>query len=183
MKRLALLGLGVLAAGHGWAGTLSQGSKEFALEGWFDSTSLDGKAYHVTVLYGEYPEDNVEIAVVGSARGSEHTRGWAAGVRYEHNFAQYKVVPYWALEVLYAQVEIEPNEKELTPEELLLARDVEKDAAVVGGHGGLKWFLAENVAMAVAVIYEWATNEVYEGEDGELDDANAGVRLGMRFVF
>ncbi|MBN1269367.1 MAG: hypothetical protein JXB04_07260 [Kiritimatiellae bacterium] len=183
MKRCAIFALLLAAAVAAHAIVLSQGNKELAIEGLFDSTSLDGDHYDFTFFYGEYPEDNTEIALQASARGTDHVKLWSAGVRFEQNFTQYTVVPFLALSLEYARVDVSPNEDRLTPDEFLLAEDVEEDAFVAGGHAGLKWFLAENVAVAGSFVYEWASNDVFEDEDGELSDSNASVRFGMRFLF
>ena len=81
MKKWIALAVVLAVATTGQAVVLTQGSKELAVEGLFDSDTIDGDHADVTVFYGEYTEDNFEIGLQGSIWDTDHVEAWSAGLR------------------------------------------------------------------------------------------------------
>jgi hypothetical protein len=184
MKKWIALAVVLAVATTGQAVVLTQGAKELAVEGLFDSDTIEGDHVDLTVFYGEYTEDNFEIGLQGSIRDTDRVEAWSAGVRFEHNFTQYEVVPYLALSIEYAAVKIDVDDEVPTAEGTEgLREDRDEDTVITGGHVGLKWFVAENVAVSGAFVFEWAGSKMFEDERGEFDDTNASIRFGMRYFF
>jgi hypothetical protein len=190
MKRLIVTGLLIAVSVSAQAITLSPGMKELAVEGIFDSRTSDGDYVDLTLFYGEYTEENLEIGLQAAIKSSEHVDQWRAGIRVELNNTEYQVFPFFAITLEYASFEVDGEDVEwvtnadgvLVPEgEEITGRD--DDAFVAGGHVGLKYFLAENIAITGAFVYEWASEDIYEDEDGGLSETDASVRFGMRYFF
>lgn len=171
---------------------LSQGSRELAVEGLFDTHGPDGDQTDLVIFYGEFPEDNMEIGLQGRVHESERLTEWRVGVRVEMNFTQYEVVPYVALTLEYADVDVEPDDEApvapaaegaAAPAAVPDEDDLNKQAAVVGGHVGLKWFISETIAISGAFVAEYSSEDMYPTDNGGLEHSDASLRLGMRFFF
>lgn len=179
----------MVTACHG--AMLVKGSRELGIEGLFDSTTGEGDLTDLAIFFGEYPDDNVEVAIMGRIRETDRVEEWRLGARAEVNNTAYEVVPFLAATFEYARVDVESPTDVVTADEAgsesiapppphAAAAD---EAIVLGVHAGLKWFLAENVAVSAAVVYEWADENIYETEEGEIEDTNLSLRLGMRYLF
>ncbi len=172
-----------------YGAAMFKGAKELALEGFFDSDALDGENTELSVFYGEYSEDNLEMGFQVAVRDTDQIEQWRAGIRIEYNKIEYEVVPFLAFTIDYAYFQIDLNDAEVenadgsvTSVEVEVEDD-NNDAFVFGGQGGLKVFVAENIAISGALVYEVATEDIYESDDGKLENTDASLRLGMRFFF
>ena len=69
-------------------------------------------------------------------------------------------------------------------DELRSARDIDADAAVFSVGGGVKYFIRDDVALAVDGSYLIATDDIYvDSEDGELQDDEVRILLSVRCYF
>ena len=46
----------------------------------------------------------------------------------------------------------------------------------------MKYFIRENIAISLATVYEWASDDVFDSVDN-FEDNRQVIRLGMRFYF
>ena len=85
-------------------------------------------------------------------------------------------VPFFQLGVLYAGTEIDDD---------LYNNPNESDADAWLGRlgGGVKYFMTEDIALSLAVNYDFASEELYVDDEGNLDDYNWTLLLGLRFYF
>jgi outer membrane protein W len=59
---------------------------------------------------------------------------------------------------------------------------VDTDDSIVGsGSAGVKYFLADNIAIRLAANASVASEDVYSDEDGDVTDNDFNVTLGMAF--
>jgi len=173
MRKSIAIVLALVSVGFSsWGVQMPQGSKEFAIEGSFDNESSDGDKLDMGVFYGEFFEDNLEAGIQFRAFNTDHVKRYSGGVRFEYNNTNYQVVPFVAASFEYAHVDVRD-----------IAPPLKDDAFVIGGHAGLKLFLAENIAISGAIVYEWATQDIYEKDDNKLGDNHTSLRLGMRYFF
>ncbi len=172
--------------------TIPKGSKELSIEGLFDGSDVDGDRTDVTFFYGEFPEDNLEMGLQFRVIDTDHTRQVRGGMRVEMTKPNFEVAPYAAITLEYATFEIDfpaspvvlaADGTEVQPTTRASDQNRDDDAIVVGGHAGLKWFIAENIAVSGAFVYEWATEPIYVTNDGEVEDSDISLRFGMRFFF
>jgi len=157
--------------------TMPKGAKELAVEGLFDSDAFDGDEFDLTILYGEYFDDNMESGLQLAVHNSDHVTQLRGGIRFEFNNQNYEVVPFVAITLEYASADIEEAGSGGD------THNRDTDAFVGGAHTGLKYFIAENIAISGSLIYEWASEDIFEEKDSELKENNVLFRLGMRFLF
>lgn len=176
MKKLTLIVLGVLLAGHSFAVMLSAGTSELKVEGVLDFNTADETLIDFEVFYGQFVVDYIEAGVGFGFRDSDSLTMWQVGVGGELNFdLGTGVVPYLGIGLAYASYEVEAS----TP---MGEVDEDNDAFILNGSAGSKFFIAENIALSGELSLEWATEDIY-AEDEDFEDTNASLQLGMRFFF
>jgi opacity protein-like surface antigen len=94
------------------------------------------------------------------------------GVRAEYNLILDSVlVPFLNAGVVWADVEADDS-------------DLETDAAVFSVGGGVKYFIRDDVALAVNGSYLVATDDIFvDSDDGELQDDEFRILFAVRFYF
>ena len=58
----------------------------------------------------------------------------------------------------------------------------DKDAFILGGEGGVKFFLTEYFAISGALVLEMATDDVYEDKD-DVQSYDVRIEVGLRTFF
>lgn len=131
-----------------------------------------GDDVQVQFAYGHFVADGVELAVLGSIRDDDEYMSTELGVRAEYNLLNPSMfVPFLDASVAWADVEIDAN-------------NVNTDAALLSVGAGLKYFLRENVALAVSGRYVFASDDVlYDGEDGTVQADDFRISFSLRYYF
>jgi hypothetical protein len=167
-KALAIVSVLALAAAS-YGATLAQGTKEIAVSGSLDPDTAVGTDLKLAAQYGQFIMDNVEVGVVGDIIDNDFGTSWGLGAQGEYNFdLGNEMVPYVGLAALWQQVEPKDTDS--------------NDTAVLKGSVGVKYFIAENIAIFAAANLRWAADEIFvNDEDGDLEDSDYNFDLGMRF--
>lgn len=127
----------------------------------------------IQVAYGEIFADGIEVAVVAGLRDNEVSMSTELGVRGEYNLAHDSAfVPFLSAGVVWANAENDDT-------------DVDTDAAVFSVGGGVKYFIRDDVALAVNGSYVVATDDIFVDNDevGEVQDDEFRVLLSVRSYF
>ena len=94
------------------------------------------------------------------------TSGLGAFAEYNFDLGT-EVVPFVGASIDYANAEIDEF-------------DSDENAIVLGVRGGVKCFIAENIAISGQAVIEQATEDIYAEQDG-VSDNDFRLELGMRF--
>lgn len=127
----------------------------------------------IQVAYGEILANGIEVAVVAGLRDNDVSMSTELGVRGEYNLAHDSAfVPFLSAGVVWAAAEVD-------------AIGLDTDAAVFSVGGGVKYFIRDDIALAVDGSYRVATDDIYidNDEDGEVQDDEFRVLLSVRSYF
>ncbi len=127
---------------------------------------------HLQLAYGKFVADGLEVAVVAGLVDNDRYMSTELGIRTEYNLVRNsRFVPFLSASVVWAAVESDDY-------------DLDTDAAVFSVGGGLKYFIRDNVALALKTSYLWATDDiVVDYEDGELENDDIRILFSVRFYF
>jgi hypothetical protein len=183
MKRamLTLIGL-VVAAGVVAADAtpnLDQGTKELRLSGRWDSETPLGDQVNLAAGLGYFVVDNLEIGVAAGGDWNDARTLFEVGgfVEYHLNMGS-PVVPYIGLGGFFVGAEVDDDIYEAPDED-----DLDADTSVGRGFAGIKWFIDDNVAITLRGTYSFSADDLWADEDGEMQDNNATVDIGIRFYW
>ena len=148
---------------------LDKGTK--ALEG-AGSINVMGDEVHLQLACGLFVADGFEVAGVAGLRDDDRYMSTELGVRAEYNFFRNSaLVPFLNAGVVWADAEADDS-------------DLDNDAALFSVGAGAKYFIRDDVALAVNGSYLVATDEIFvDSEDGELQDDEFRVLFSVRFYF
>ena len=168
----AMLSGSAFAAEKGLSGVtpnLNKGTKVLEGSGYIN---LMADEVNIQLGYGKFVADKWEISLVAGLRDSDRYMSTELGIRTEYNLVRNAAfVPFLSASVVWADVEADEW-------------DVDTDAAVFSVGGGMKYFLRNDVALALSASYLWATDDiVVDYEDGELEDDDIRVLFSIRFHF
>lgn len=168
----AMLAGSVFAAEKGSSGVtpnLDKGTKTLEGAGYIDVMADD---VQLQLAYGQFVADGVELALVAGLRDNDAYMSTELGVRAEYNLVLGSAfVPFLNAGVVWADVESDAN-------------NIDTDAAVFSVGAGVKYFIRDNVALAVNGSYLWATDDIFvDNEDGEVNDDEFRILFSVRFYF
>jgi opacity protein-like surface antigen len=148
---------------------LEKGTK--ALEG-AAAINVMGDDVQFQVAYGQFVADALEVALVGGLRDDDRYMSTELGVRAEYNFVRDSAfVPFVSAGLAWADVEVDE-------------RNLNTDAAVFSVGGGGKYFIRDNVALALSGSYLVATDDIFfDSEDGDLQGDEIRFLFSVRFYF
>lgn len=148
---------------------LDKGTKVLEGAGYID---LMADELQFQLAYGQFFADGIEVAVVAGLRDSDRYMSTELGVRAEYNLVRNSaLVPFLGAGVVWADVEADDS-------------DIETDAAVFSVGGGVKYFIRDDVALAVNGSYLFATDDIFvDYEDGEVEDDDFRILFSVRFYF
>ena len=126
----------------------------------------------VQLAYGRFVADGLELAAVAGLRDNDLYMSTELGLRAEYNLVQdSELVPFLGAGVLWADAEADDS-------------DLDTDAAVVSLGGGVKYFIRDDVALALSANYLLATDDIFvDSEDDELQDDEFRVLFSIPFYF
>ena len=177
-----LIALGLMAGSVFAIGT---GTRELGVSGDFTFTDeLDAE-----VTYGYFVSAQVEILggamVDGQDWGDEDTTLFGVMAAVDYHFTQLgteTMIPYIEGRVGWINLESDIMTGNAAIGESSDAGQLEGDAFTVGGGVGVKYLMAENVALNGAIFFDWADEEVFFDE-GEIEDTEVSLELGLNFYF
>ena len=154
------------------APSLIAGTRELALSGALDTEGPSGTTYNIDVTYGYFIADNLEIGgglAYAFAEGDpdDATTLGLRGLADYHFGGASAVVPYVGARVGWQSVEIGA---------------IDEDAVTYGARGGIKYFIADNVGIDVAIQYLLASEDIFVN-DGEVEDNDLSLQVGLRVLF
>jgi hypothetical protein len=131
-----------------------------------------GDEVQIQLAYGQLVADRIEVALVAGLRDSDIYMSTELGVRAEYNLVfDSALVPFLSAGAVWADVEADDS-------------NIDASAAVFSVGGGLKYFIRDNVALAVDGSYLIATDDIFvDSEDGEVQDDEVRILLSVRFYF
>lgn len=155
--------------GGGITPSLSEGTKELVLDGVFDPDTAAGTEMELNVKYGVFVADRVELGGVAGLADNDLATSWRLGIFGEINMeTATQLVPYVGGGLSYRYVDFD--------------RGGSTDALELTGEAGVKYFIADNVAISGAGVFSWATDDIYP-DDNRLEDTDLKLVLAMRFFF
>jgi opacity protein-like surface antigen len=148
---------------------LNKGTKVIEGSGYIN---LMADEMNIQFSYGRFVANKWEVALVAGLRDSDRYMSTELGIRTEYNLVRNAaVVPFLSAGVVWADVEADEWE-------------VDTDAAVFSLGGGVKYFLRNNVALALSASYLVATDDIIvDYEENELEDDDIRVLFSIRFHF
>jgi hypothetical protein len=172
MKKTAasLFALAVLAAGPARAATLAQDTQELRLQGHLDPSTLNGSEIRLGGSYGYFFLDNIQAGGRADFADNDQISSLGLGAFLEYNVdTGNEIMPFGEFLAGFSNVDVEGAGGDD------LAGRVELRA-------GAKFFLAENIAIAVAGVFAYATEKIYPDEN-QLRDTDVFMELSLRCYF
>lgn len=148
---------------------LDKGTKVLEGAGYIN---LMGDELQIQLAYGQFVADGIEVAVVAGLRDNDLYMSTELGARVEYNLVfDSALVPFLGAGVVWADAEADDS-------------DLDTDAAVFSVGGGVKYFIRDDVALAVNGSYLVATDDIFvDSEDGEMEDDEFRLLFSVRFYF
>jgi hypothetical protein len=172
MSRISTFAALCLLAGTACGNSILQGNQELGISGNIDFDTADDTLIEMNFSYGVFLADYVEVGGQIGFRDSDRVTQWNLGGFSEfHIPTQSNVVPFLGVSLDLAGADVSFGE-------------VEEDntAAVLGTTAGVKIFLNANVAVATALNFDFATDEIFPSDNGA-DDTNWDIQVGLRYYF
>lgn len=148
---------------------LDKGTKVLEGAGHINLMSDEGQ---FQLAFGKFVADGIEVAVVAGLSDNDSYMSTELGVRTEYNFVRDSaLVPFLGAGVVWADVEADDS-------------DIDTDAVVFSVGGGMKYFIRDDVALAVNGSYLSSTDEIFvDYEDEEVEDDDLRILFSVRFYF
>jgi len=126
----------------------------------------------IQLAYGQFVADGIEVALVAGLLDNDRYMSTELGARAEYNLIlDSALVPFLNAGVVWADAEADDS-------------DLDTDAAVFSAGGGVKYFIRDDVALAVNGSYLVATDDIFvDSDDGELQDDEVRILFSVRFYF
>jgi hypothetical protein len=170
MKKLLIALLAGLTALSSSAVTLAPGTMETRVSGQLDSTTSQGTEVDAAVSYGYFFRDNIQAGARARFFDNDNATLYGGSGYVEFNFeiGSEDWLPYieGGAGVAYGDGE----------------GGVDEFAVTFTLEGGIKYFLAENVAVSTAAVIDLATTEIYP-DDKKYDDTDARLVVSIRYYY
>ena len=153
---------------------LDEGTKALDLSGSLDTDHPLDYQWTLQGGYGVFLSDGFLVGILAGVQDNDLITTYEIGARTEYNFVgDSQWVPYVGAAVLWAAAEVDG--------------DGDSDSDLDGVLGrvtvGVKYFLSNDVAIALDGAYDMASEDIFTNQDGESEDSNFQILLGMRFYF
>jgi hypothetical protein len=180
MKRIKWLGLalacGLAVSAAQGAALVTKGSTEIAASGVLDFDTEDGAVSQLDVTYAYFFWDRLSFGARLMAGDDGIVKVGSIGLTGEYNFGlPSKWQPLFGTDLVpFLGVGVDYRHAELY--------DEHQNAAVFSSAGGLKFFLTDSAALALSLVGELATEDIYS-EYPEGTNKNLFLQLSMGFYF
>jgi hypothetical protein len=149
---------------------LNEGTKTIEGSGSLDTDTPVGTQFDLQLAFGYFVMDGLELAGVGGIQDNDDFTTYEFGGRVEYNIlTDTPLVPFVGAGVLWAGADADEGDDE--------------DTYVARFSAGVKYFIDDNVALALSIVYDKAGDDIYIDEDGDADDNNFKGLFGIRFYF
>ena len=152
---------------------LDEGTKQISGSGSLDTDHPLGTEFQLQLGYGYFIADNLELIVLGGIRDNDEFTLYEIGGAVEYNFPtdvfDGRLVPHIGVAGLWAGGEVDDGP--------------DNDTAVGRVFVGPKFFIDENVALALEATFSFAADDIYVDEDGDAEDTNFTTLFSIRFYF
>lgn len=172
MKKILLALLAAaLTGGTVHAVTLATGTMETRLEGNLDPTTPAGTLIEAAFSYGYFFADNLQAGGRVGLRDDDNLTSYNAALFTEYNF---EVDSEDWLPFVEGSLGLSHNDiRGFKPNDTAVVLEVQ---------GGIKYFIAPNVAISSALVLDWASEEIYADED-KLEDMDARLQFALRYYY
>ena len=184
MKKIILasvLGLSLAATGMASANdvvpNLNKGTKSLDINGSYDNNTALDYQLNIGAGFGYFFVDNLEVAAVLGWQSNSLSDTFELGAVVEYNIPTGTPwVPFVQAGVLWAGTEL--DDKVYND-----ASNIDSDAWLGRFGGGIKYFFRDDISLGLSVKYDLASEDIYSDDDGNLDNYNLTIGLGLRFYF
>jgi hypothetical protein len=148
---------------------LDKGTKVLEGAGYIDVMADE---LQIQLAYGQFVADGIEVALVAGLFDNDRYMSTELGVRSEYNLvADSALVPFLSAGLVWADAEADDS-------------DIDTDAVVFSLGGGVKYFIRDDVALAMNGSYLVSTDDIFvDSDDGELQDDEFRILFSVRFYF
>jgi hypothetical protein len=171
MKKLlfALLSVGLLA-GSAHAITLAPGTMETRLAGQLDPTTANGTLVDVNASWGYFFADNAQAGGRVTFYDNDNMTIYSAGAFAEYNFEidSEDWLPFVEGSLALSHGDFDGGDTETV--------------LIVEAQAGMKYFIAPNVAVSGAAVFDYATKEFF-ADDDKLEDTDIKVQFAIRYYY
>ena len=173
---IVALGCGLMVPAAWGSALVTKGSQEIEISGRLDFATEVGSDLGLGVNYAYYFWDRIALGVRAVVGDNDAVTTSGLGLTGEYNFTLPEnwrplfgtdLVPFLGVAVDYRHAKL---------------FDVSENAVVLGGEGGVKFFLTDSTAVNLSLVGELATEDIY-ADDLEPTNQNLAIQLGMRFYF
>ena len=152
------------------AATLSAETQELRLQGVIDPATLNGSEFDLNVSYGYFFQDNIQAGGRVSFVDNDDVSLLGLGAFVEYNVdTGGQIMPFAEFLASLANVDLEDAGGSET-------------AGIVELRAGAKYFLVENVALALAGVFAYATDKIFP-DDEKVRDNDVFLELSLRCYF
>ncbi len=153
-----------------------EGTVEILTQGSYQFRSEDGPALDLKLGAGIFVFDSFKVGAFGSVADSDNVRQYGVGLNAEYMFDTGTVL------IPFVGVSLGWSESRFTFARNGASQREKSDGLLVGLEAGGKYFIAENIAIALSYLFEWANDDIFSDGD-QVEDTNHSIQLGMRFYF
>ena len=155
--------------------SIMEGTREFSISGGYDPDGAAGSELDLTLGYGVFVRDALEIGGIlgymsyeGAGAAGGDYKLWALGGFVEYHFDMASMsVPYIGARIAYENYD---------------TGVLDDSSLVYGPRVGVKYFIADNVAIDIALQYLLASEEIFVNE-GVAEDNDLSISFGIRSMF
>lgn len=171
MKKIILAAMVLVGAVSGAnALFIARGTSELGLSGLVDFDTASGTLIQGSVSYGYFIQDALQVGGMVDVWNDDDITAWSLGPRIEQNFdLGIEMVPFLAASLRFAAIDGLPESDS-------------KNALILGGEAGLKFFLNEYFAISGALRVDLATDDIYPSEK-DYDQHDIRIEFGVRTFF
>jgi len=144
--------------------SIQEGTRELSLSGGWDPDTAAGATIALDVGYGVFVRDLIEVGSLLSYASDDNTTLWGLGGFAEYHFDMATMtVPYVGFRLAYVDYDVDTTFQ-------------------YGPRAGVKHFIADNVAIDIALQYTMAGEDIFNN-DGTVEDTDLALVFGLRVMF